>query len=95
MDDVGGGGGAEGGGGSRCKFGITLLRILRPGAIEVEEIQRMMMMILAASTARWRDVQKKSCCITDRSLCSGVLLLTHYARAKRGFGKKRSSKEYF
>ena len=53
MDDVGGGGGAEGGGGSRCKFGITLLRILRPGAIEVEEIQMMMMMmILAASTAR-------------------------------------------
>ena len=52
MDDVGGGGGAGGGGGgSRCKFGITLLRILRPGAIEVEEIQ-MMMMILVASTAR-------------------------------------------
>ena len=52
MDDVGGGGGA-GGGGSRCKFGITLLRILRPGAIEVEEIRMMMMMmILAVSTAR-------------------------------------------
>ena len=45
-----GGGGSAGGGGSRCKFGITLLRILRPGAIEVEEIR--MMMILAVSTTR-------------------------------------------